>query len=80
QVADSYVAAVLKSSIPGKETIAAILDVAARMELTRIALRRRSTPAPLELEVKVHGAKKPAGLGQPLVKAADPVKELLGQK
>ncbi|MBM3270137.1 MAG: NAD-glutamate dehydrogenase [Candidatus Sericytochromatia bacterium] len=61
KVAEQYIAEVLSSNLAGKEEIAAILNLAARKELVRMALRRRQVPfANLRAEVKVNGAKQPA--------------------
>ncbi|MBM3276422.1 MAG: PilZ domain-containing protein, partial [Candidatus Sericytochromatia bacterium] len=61
KVAEQYIAEVLSSNLEGREEIAAILNLAARKELVRMALRRRqSSYANLKAEVKVNGAKQPA--------------------
>lgn len=75
QIAEQYIAQVLQSDLEGKNEIAAILNLAARKELTRLALHRRKgdyvplttvlepaaeepkTEVPVQVEVKVNGAK-----------------------
>lgn len=61
KVAENYISEVLASNLEGKEEIAAILNLAARKELVKMALRRKQAPlANLKAELKVGQARQQA--------------------